>query len=116
MSRIYLRSAVWTFPMRPCAAGFLKFGSTIAANLRRTWPRPSDHWHLDEMVIVIERKRYWLWRAVDNEGEILDFLVQRLRDTKAARRLMKGYLRNRALHQTGWFLTSFGLTRQHFEP
>ncbi len=42
---------------------FLKFGSTIAANLRRTRPRPSDHWHLDEMVIVIRRKRYWLWRA-----------------------------------------------------
>jgi putative transposase len=55
---------------------FLKFGSVIAANLRRTRPRPSDHWHLDEMVIVIRRKRYWLWRAVDNEGEVLDFLVQ----------------------------------------
>jgi putative transposase len=48
---------------------FLKFGSTIAANLRCTRPRPCDHWHLDEMVIVIQRKRYWLWRAVDNEGE-----------------------------------------------
>ncbi len=50
---------------------FLKFGSTIAANLRHARPRPSDHWHLDEMVIVIRRKRYWLWRAVDNEGEVL---------------------------------------------
>jgi putative transposase len=38
---------------------FLKFGSAIAANLRRARPRPSDHWHLDEMVIVIRRKRYW---------------------------------------------------------
>ncbi len=37
---------------------FLKFGSTIAANLRRARPRPSDHWRLDEMVIVIRRKRY----------------------------------------------------------
>ncbi len=54
---------------------FLKFGLTIAANLRRARPRPSDHWHLDEMVIVIQRKRYWLWHAVDNEGEVLDFLV-----------------------------------------
>jgi hypothetical protein len=35
---------------------FLKFGSTIAANLRRSGPRPSDYWHLDEMVIVIRRK------------------------------------------------------------
>jgi hypothetical protein len=51
---------------------FLRFGSIIAANLCRARPRPSDHWHLDEMVIVIRRRRYWLWRAVDNEGEVLD--------------------------------------------
>ncbi len=72
---------------------FLKFGATIAANLRRARPRPSDHWHLDEMVIVIQRKHYWLWRAVDNEGEVLDFLVQRRRDANAARRLMKKLLK-----------------------
>ena len=40
---------------------------------------------LDEMVIVIQRKRYWLWRAVDNEGEVLDFLVQSRRNAKAAK-------------------------------
>ncbi len=45
------------------------------------------------MVIVIQRKRYWLWRAVDNEGEVLDFLVQRRRDAKAARKLMKKLLK-----------------------
>jgi putative transposase len=72
---------------------FLKFGSTIAANLRRTRPMQSDHWHLDEMVIVIQRKRCWLWRAVDNEGEVLDFLVERRRDAKAARKLMKKLLK-----------------------
>ncbi len=72
---------------------FLKFGSAIAANLRRTRPRPSDHWHLDEMVIVIQRKRYWLSRAVDNEGEVLDFLVQSRRNTKAAKKLMKRLLK-----------------------
>ena len=71
---------------------FLKFGSVIAANLRRTRARPSDHWRLDEMVIVIQRKRYWLWRAVDNEGEVLDFLVQSKRDAKAANKLMKKLL------------------------
>ena len=71
---------------------FPEFGSTIAANPRRARPRPGDHWHLDEMVIVIQRKRTWLWRAVDNEGEVLDFLVQRRRDAKAARKLMKKLL------------------------
>ena len=72
---------------------FLKFGSAIAANLRRNRPRPSDHWHLDEMVVVIQRKRYRLWRAVDNEGEVLDFLVQIRRGAKAAKKLMKRLLK-----------------------
>jgi transposase-like protein len=72
---------------------FLKFGTPIAANMRRIRPKPSDHWHLDEMVIVIRRRRYWLWRAVDNEGEVLDFLVQRKRDAKAAKKLMRKLLK-----------------------
>ena len=79
---------------------FLKFGSTIAANLRRTRPRPSDHWHLDEMVMVIRRKRYWLWRAVDNEGEVLDFLVQSRRNTNAAKKLMKKLLKKQGFAPT----------------
>ena len=54
---------------------------------------PGDHWHLDEMEIVTQRKRYWLWRAVDNEGEVLDFLVLRRRPAKAAKRLMKKLLK-----------------------
>ena len=67
---------------------FLKFGPSIAANIRRSRPRPSDHWHLDEMVISIRGGNYWLWRAVDNEGEVLDFLVQRRRDAQTAKKLM----------------------------
>ena len=59
---------------------FLKFGEPIARNLRRMRPTPSDYWHLDEMVIVIRGRRHWLWRAVDNEGEVLDFLVQSKRN------------------------------------
>jgi len=71
----------------------LKFGPTIARNLRARRPVPSDHWHLDEMVIVIRGKRYWLWRAVDNEGEVLDFLVQSRRNAKAAEKLMRKLLK-----------------------
>ena len=67
---------------------FLKFGPSIAANICRSRPRPSNHWHLDEMVISIRGGKYWLWRAVDNEGEVLDFLVQRRRDAQAAKKLM----------------------------
>ena len=57
----------------------LKFGPAIARRLRRRRPRPSDHWHLDEMVVRIAGKRMYLWRAVDYEGEVLDMLVQRRR-------------------------------------
>ena len=79
---------------------FLKFGTVIAANLRRTRPKPSDHWHLDEMVIVIRQKRYWLWRAVDNEGEVLDFLVQSRRNAKAAKKLMQKLLKKQGFAPT----------------
>ena len=76
---------------------FHKFGAPIARNLRRTRPTPSDYWHLDEMAIVIRGKRHWLWRAVDNEGEILDFLVQPKRNARAALKLMR-----KLLKKQGW--------------
>ena len=57
----------------------LKFGPVIARRLRRHRPRPSNRWHLDEMVVRIAGKRMYLWRAVDYEGEVLDMLVQRRR-------------------------------------
>ena len=79
---------------------FVKFGTVIAANLCRTRPKPSEHWHLDEMVIVIRRRRYWLWRAVDNEGEVLDFLVQSRRNAKAAKKLMKKLLKKQGFAPT----------------
>jgi putative transposase len=71
----------------------LKFGPTIARNLRQRRPQPSDRWHLDEMVVRIAGKHMYLWRAVDHEGEVLDMLVQRRRDTRAALRLMRKLLR-----------------------
>src|SRR6266478_5404306 len=71
----------------------LKFGPMIARRLRRGRPRPSDRWHLDEMVVRIAGARMYLWRAVDHEGEVLDMLVQRRRDTRAALRLMRKLLR-----------------------
>ena len=71
----------------------LKFGPVIARRLRRCRPRPSNRWHLDEMVVRIAGARMYLWRAVDHEGEILDMLVQRRRDTRAALRLMRKLLK-----------------------
>jgi transposase-like protein len=71
----------------------LKFGPVIARRLRRCRPRPSNRWHLDEMVVRIAGKQMYLWRAVDHEGEVLDMLVQRRRDSRAALRLMRKLLR-----------------------
>jgi putative transposase len=71
----------------------LKFGPMIARKLRQRRGRPSDRWHLDEMVIRIAGKRMYLWRAVDHEGEVLDMLVQRRRDKQAAIRLMRKLLK-----------------------
>src|SRR5712672_251891 len=71
----------------------LKFGPVIARRLRRRRPRPSDRWHLDEMVVRIAGQRMSLWRAVDHEGEVLDMLVQRRRDSRATLRLMARRLR-----------------------
>src|SRR6202035_4620027 len=71
----------------------LKFGPGFARRLRRSRPRPSDRWHLDEMVVRIASKRMYLWRAVDHEGVVLDMLVQRRRDKRAALRLMRKLLR-----------------------
>jgi hypothetical protein len=68
-----------------------------AANLRGRLPTPSNHWHFDEIVIVIRGHRYWLWHAVDNEGEVLNFLVQSLRDTKAAVKLMRKLLKRQGV-------------------
>ncbi len=79
---------------------FLKFGSQIAQNIRRARSAPSDYWHLDEMVIVIRGRRYWLWRAVDNEGEVLDFLVQSKRNAKAALKLMRKLLKKQGIAPT----------------
>ncbi|GAW41178.1 Integrase core domain protein [Brevundimonas sp. SH203] len=72
----------------------IKFGPQIAKRLKRLRPSPSPRWHLDEVVCSIGGKRMFLWRAVDDEGEVLDVVVQRRRDTEAALVLLKRLLRN----------------------
>jgi putative transposase len=71
-----------------------KFGQAYANALRRRRPRPGDKWHLDEVFLTIYGERHYLWRAVDQDGHVLDILVQRRRDKQAAkkffRKLLKG--------------------------
>ena len=66
-----------------------KFGQQFANELRRRRPRPGDKWHLDEVFLKINGQTYYLWRAVDQEGTVLDVLVQSRRNAAAAKRLMR---------------------------
>lgn len=79
---------------------FLKFGQLIARNLRRSRPQASSRWHLDEMIIRIRDRKFWLWRAVDDEGEVLDFLVQRRRCSRSTRRLLRKLLKKQGFAPT----------------
>src|SRR5918994_4879259 len=71
----------------------LKFGPLLARRLRQRRPRPGDRWHLNEMVVRIAGRRMYLWRAVDQGGEILDILFQSRRNKCAAMKLMRKLLR-----------------------
>src|ERR671933_1122461 len=71
----------------------LKFGQVFADKLRRRRPRPGDKWHLDEVFIRIRGKLHYLWRAVDQDGEILDILVQSRRSATAAKRFFRKLLK-----------------------
>lgn len=71
-----------------------KFGTAIAANIRKTRGRADCVWHLDEMVVRIGGKRMFMWRAVDKEGEVLDVLVQKRRNKAAALKLLRKLLKH----------------------
>ena len=79
----------------------LKFGPSFARELRRRRQRPTSQWHLDEMAVVIGGKQFWLWRAVDSEGEVLDLLVQRRRNKAAAAKLMRKLLKKQGFPPDG---------------
>jgi len=70
-----------------------KFGREYSRRVRRRSPARGDKWHLDEVVITIRGRRHWLWRAVDQNGFVLDVLVQNRRDRTAARRFMRKLLK-----------------------
>src|SRR5215210_2942135 len=70
-----------------------KFGQSFANQIRRRLPSPGDKWHLDEVCLMIGGKKHWLWRAVDQDGVVLDVLVQSRRDKQAAKRLLRKLLK-----------------------
>ena len=70
-----------------------KFGQQYANALCRRRPRPGDKWHLDEVFIRINGEQHYLWRAVDQDGNVLDLLVQSRRDAVAARKFFRKLLK-----------------------
>src|ERR671929_1415229 len=70
-----------------------KFGQDFANRIRRRFPCAGDKWHLDEVCLMIRGKKHWLWRAVDQDGFVLDVLVQSQRDKRAATRLLRKLLK-----------------------
>ncbi|MBM6584359.1 IS6 family transposase [Microvirga sp. BT689] len=97
----------------------LKFGPDYARRLRRKRPSRRDIWHLDEVVVTISGKKHWLWRAVDQDGYVLDEVVQTRRDTKAAKRLLKRLLRKQGRPPRRLItdkLGSYAAARRHIMP
>ena len=78
----------------------LKFGPLFAKELRRRRPRPTSRWHLDEMAVMIAGQQFWLWRAVDHEGEVLEAVATARRDKAAALKLLKRIMKNFGLPQS----------------
>ena len=97
----------------------VKFGPLITHVLRRRQPRPGDVWHLDEVVVKIAGRSYWLWRAVDQNGVVLEEVLQSRRDKRAAKRLLVklmkrwGFIPKRIITDK---LRSYGAAKREVAP
>jgi putative transposase len=71
----------------------IKFGSKYAKRLRRRHQGYGDTFFIDEVFVKIQGKQHYLWRAVDQDGEVVDVFLQHRRDGKAAKRFFKRLLK-----------------------
>ena len=81
-----------------------KFGPEYARKLKRRQGRLGDIWHLDEVFVKIRGERHYLWRAVDQDGDVIDVLVQRHRNARAAERFFRKLLKGQG--STPWQLVT----------
>ena len=96
-----------------------KFGQGFANRIRRRMPQAGDKWHLDEVAIKIAGVQHWLWRAVDQNGMVLDVLVQSQRDKRAVKRLLRKLLKCRGRAPQVMItdkLASYGAARKELMP
>ena len=82
----------------------IKFGPTYARSLRRKQGRLGDIWYVDEVFITIRGKSHYLWRAVDQDGDVIDILVTKRRDRQAAKRFFRKALKRQG--QAPWQLVT----------
>lgn len=97
----------------------LKFGQAFANRVRRRLPRAGDKWHPDEVAVKIAGKKYWLWRAVDQQGIVLDILVQSRRNKAAAKRLLRKLVKRQCRAPRVMItdkLASYGADRKEIMP
>lgn len=93
-----------------------KFGPQIARNLKRLRPAPSSRWHLDEMVSRIAGQHMYLWRAVDDEGEVLATTVAKRRDATTATSFIQKLLRDQPVSPTAIVTDGSGRTSRPLMP
>jgi putative transposase len=70
-----------------------KFGQHYATQLRHRRLQPGNKWQMDEVCLTIKGEHHYLWRAIDQEGNVIDILVQRRRDKRAAKKFFRKFLK-----------------------
>ena len=97
----------------------MTFGLDYARVLRKRQARLGDTWHMDEVFITINGQRHYLWRAVDQDGDVIDILVQSRRDTHAAKRFFRKLLKGQC-HSPNRIVTdklrSYGAAKRDLMP
>ena len=93
-----------------------KFGAQYARRLKRREGRLGDTWHLDELFVKIQGELQYLWRAVDQDGDVIDILVQSRRNRRAAERFFRKLLKGQGSEPRRLVtdkLRSYGAAKHH---
>ena len=111
------RGVIVTYEAIRCSCS--KFGPDYARKLRRSQGRAGDAWFLDEVFVNIRGERHYLWRAVDQDGDVIDILVQRRRNAHAAKRFFRKLLKGQG-SEPRWLITdklgSYGAAHRSVMP
>ena len=73
-----------------------RFEADYARRIKKRMGLRGDQWFLDEVVVTIQGQRRYLWRAIDQDGDLIEILVQRRKDTQAAKRFFRKVLGSQA--------------------